>query len=332
MTVSTFHDERTPVDGAPAESLRRTVNVLGAFHHMALTTTVPKEFVHRAAVAEVMLTDWQRTDEAHFTVAAQWPRSHSFFTPSQTGHHDPLIAAETIRQVGTLLGHAEFGVPLDHQFLLQELVVEVQPEQLAVGGTPASLDLDITCTEIKKRGENLSGLRYEAVIRRDGALAATGSLSYTCTTPAVYRRLRGHHVLDGPLNPIALTAPAAPQSVGRMSPVDVVLSPIGEADRWQLRVDTRHPVLFDHPVDHIPGMLLIEAARQAAAATLGHESFMPLGLTSEFKHYGELDAPCFIEARRLPRTAAGVDTVVVSGHQDGHEVFRSTVTAVRPTD
>lgn len=327
MTASTFHAERTPVSGAPTEGLRATSNILGAFRNVALTTTVPKEFVHRAAVAEVMLTDWQRADEAHFKVAAQWPRSHSFFTPSEAGYHDPLIAAETIRQVGTLLGHAGFGVPLGHQFLLQELVVEVQPEQLAVGGAPASLDLDITCTEIKKRGDSLRGLRYEAVIRRDGALAATGSLSYTCTSPAVYRRMRGHHVLGGPLNPLALTAPAAPQSVGRMSPVDVVLSPIGEPDRWQLRVDTRHPVLFDHPVDHIPGMLLLEAARQAAATTLGHESFMPLGLASEFKRYAELDAPCFIEARRLPRTTSGVDAVLVSGHQDGNEVFRSTVTA-----
>src|SRR3954466_6506532 len=106
MTVSTFHSERTPVSGAPAKGLRGTVDILDAFRHVVLTTTVPKEFVHRAAVAEVMLTDWQRTDEAHFKVAAQWPRSHSFFTPSEAGYHDPLIAAETIRQVGTLLGHA----------------------------------------------------------------------------------------------------------------------------------------------------------------------------------------------------------------------------------
>ncbi|WP_260845011.1 AfsA-related hotdog domain-containing protein [Streptomyces sp. SLBN-31] len=55
-----------------------------------------------------------------------------------------------------------------------------------------------------------------------------------------------------------------------MSPTDVVLSPLGQPHRWQLRVDTRHPVLFDHIVDHVPGMLLIEAARQAATATLGH--------------------------------------------------------------
>lgn len=329
MTASTFRIDRTAISGAPAEGTPAQANILG-FRHLALTTTVPKEFVHRAAVAEVMLTDWQCTDESHFKVAAQWPRRHSFFTPSEDGYHDPLIAAETIRQVGTLLGHAEFGVPLGHQFLLWGLAVEVQPEQLAVGDAPASLDLDITCTKIKKRGNSLTGLRYEAVIRRAGALVATGSLSYTCTSPTVYQRVRGRHTLGGSLNPLPLTAPVAPQSVGRMSPVDVVLSPIGEPNRWQLRVDTRHPVLFDHPVDHVPGMLLLEAARQAAVATLGTTSFMPLGLTSDFKQYAELDAPCFIETRRLPPTASGVDAVLVTGHQDGNEVFRSTVTAATP--
>jgi hypothetical protein len=92
-------------------------------------------------------------------------------------------------------------------------------------------------------------------------------------------------------------------------------------------VDTRHPVLFDHPVDHVPGMLLMEAARQATAATLERSSFVPLGMASEFKRYVELDEPCLIEARRLPRTESGDDRVLVTGHQDKNVVFQSTVTA-----
>ncbi|UYM25979.1 hypothetical protein NQP46_32805 [Streptomyces albus] len=40
----------------------------------SLTTTVPKEFVHRSGVAEVMLTRWERVDDTHFTLSAQLPR------------------------------------------------------------------------------------------------------------------------------------------------------------------------------------------------------------------------------------------------------------------
>ncbi|MCX4696854.1 ScbA/BarX family gamma-butyrolactone biosynthesis protein [Streptomyces sp. NBC_01408] len=293
-----------------------------------LTATVPKELVHRAAVAEVMLTDWERQDDTHFRVAAQWPRSHSFFTAVDGEHHDPLMAVETIRQVGALLGHAEFGIPFGQLFLLHDIAVTVHPEQLQVRQTPASLDIEVTCTEVKRRGSALVALCYETTVRREGLPVATGRISYSCTSPAVYRRLRPAHVLNGALRPLPLTAPAAPQSVGRTSPADVVLTPIGEPGRWQLRVDTRHPVLFDHPVDHVPGMLLLEAARQAAAAVLERSAFLPLGITSEFERYAELDAPCFIEAELLGRSGRGeAQRVRVTGHQDGELVFVSTVTA-----
>ncbi|MBV9022841.1 MAG: hypothetical protein JO362_03295 [Streptomycetaceae bacterium] len=32
--------------------------------------------------------------------------------------HDPMQAAETIRQTGLYMAHAELGVPLGHQFLM----------------------------------------------------------------------------------------------------------------------------------------------------------------------------------------------------------------------
>ncbi|MGW4377896.1 ScbA/BarX family gamma-butyrolactone biosynthesis protein [Streptomyces albidoflavus] len=300
----------------------------GALRHPALTTTVPKEYVHRASVAEVLLTDWARTDDGRYGVTAQWPRGHSFFTTVE-GCHDPLIAAETIRQAGALLAHAEFGVPLSHKFLMWDLACAVHPENLRVEGTPAALDVEITCHDIKRRGTALTGLRYEAVIRRDGQVAATGGASFTCTSPRVYERLRAER-LAGARPQLPLTAPTAPQTVGRISPTDVVLSPTGEQNRWQLRVDTRHPVLFEHPVDHIPGMMLLEAARQATAATLGAPA-LPLSVTSTFARYAELDAPCLIEARRLPGSGAPrEESVLVTAVQEDEPVFRATVTAAAP--
>ncbi|MCM2416229.1 ScbA/BarX family gamma-butyrolactone biosynthesis protein [Streptomyces sp. RKAG290] len=178
------------------------------FRFPSLTTTVPKEFVHRAAVAEVMLTDWKREDDTHFRVAAQWPRGHSFFSPIGA-HHDPLLAAETIRQVGSLLAHAEFDVPFGHQFLMWELQFAVEPDRVLIGEAPAALDIHVTCTEVKRRGSALAALRYEAVIHRDGQPAVHGSGAYTCTTPAVYRRLRGNRCT--PRAPLCSRSPLPPR-------------------------------------------------------------------------------------------------------------------------
>ncbi|NEB22704.1 hypothetical protein G3I46_40475 [Streptomyces coelicoflavus] len=324
MTASTFRMEGPSIEQA-AEAMTQPSRA--ALRQGPVSTTVPRELVHRAAVAEVMLTDWQRLDDTHFAMAAQWPRSHSFFTPVGV-HHDPLIAAETIRQVGALLAHAEFGVPFGNQFLMENLTLTMRPEETRIDWTPAALDLDVTCTEVRRRGCRLSGLTYETTVLREGRPAGWGRISFTTLAPAVYRRLRPPHVFDPGHRPIPLTAPVAPQSVGRLSPSDVVLSPTGDPGRWQLRVDTRHPVLFDHQVDHVPGMVLLEAARQAATAVLARPSILPLGLECEFTKYAELDQPCLIDAVRLP--ASGPDapeSVLVTGRQDGRPVFSTTVTA-----
>ncbi|WP_225102379.1 ScbA/BarX family gamma-butyrolactone biosynthesis protein [Streptomyces sp. CoH27] len=324
MSASTFRGNGTISASQQGKSDTTTGHANLAPHHTSWTTTVPREFVHRASIAEVMLTDWRRVDDNHFSLAAQWPRGHSFFA-NVDGCHDPLIAAETIRQAGILLAHAEFGVPLDHHLLMSDLSVAVRPEHVRVGWAPASLELDVTCTNVTWRRGGFTGCTIEVNILRDGFVAATGGGTVSCIGPKVYGRLRAAKLLDGGQPRVMpLTAPEAPQTVGRMSPMDVVLSPVGEAGRWQLRLDTRHPVLFDHPVDHVPGMVLLEAARQATAATLGHAS-LPLAITSEFVRYVEMDAPCAIEALRIPTSEPDREAVLVSVLQDGQLAFRATV-------
>ncbi|MFF3847823.1 ScbA/BarX family gamma-butyrolactone biosynthesis protein [Streptomyces sp. NPDC002328] len=323
MSASTFRAER-PAPGTPhRENGHEAPAFVTAPRGPSLTTTVPREFVHRASVAEVMLTGWERLEESRFAVAAQWPRRHGFFAAVE-GCHDPLLVAETIRQAGILLAHTEFGVPLGHQFLMFDLTVGVRPEQLRVAATPAALDITVVCTDVRRRGGRLAGLHYEAVIRRDGEVAATGGATFSCTAPAVYRRLRAR-AGDG-LVPLAPAIPVAPGEVGRVCASDVVLSPAaGGPGRWQLRVDTRHPVLFDHPCDHVPGMVLLEAARQAAAAFLGRPC-LPVAVTGEFARYAELDAPCTIEACSLPPHPDGAPRLLVTARQNDTLVFTSTLT------
>lgn len=323
MSASTFRVEH-PAPGTTGHGHEATAARIVVPRRPSLTTTVPREFVHRASIAEVMLTHWERVDDTHFTVAAQWPRRHGFFA-TVDGFHDPLLVAETIRQAGILLSHAEFAVPLGHQFLMWDLTVDVRPEHMRVEATPAALDLTIACTDIKRRGGRLAGLHYEVVIRRDGEVAATGGATFSCTAPAVYRRLRAARTAGASPAPLALTSPVAPQDVGRLSATDVVLSPAPAPDCWQLRADTRHPVLFDHPCDHVPGMVLLEAARQAAAAFL-QRPCLPTGITSEFARYAELDTPCMIEVCPLPPHPHGPQRLLVTGRQDSELVFTSTVT------
>ncbi|MFF3876196.1 AfsA-related hotdog domain-containing protein [Streptomyces sp. NPDC001978] len=118
----------------------------------------------------------------------------------------------------------------------------------------------------------------------------------------------------------------APALVGRTSPADVVLTPTEEPGRWLLTPDFNHPILFDHHTDHLPGMVLLEAARQAATAAVAPGILTPASASTDFYRYAELDRPCWIEVTRTSPESGTTTTIEVTGRQDGETVFTSTIT------
>lgn len=292
-----------------------------------LTTTVPREYVHRLALSEVFLTKWWRGDDG-WVVSAQWPRAHSFYGPLH-GLHDPVLVVETIRQAGILLSHVAHGVPLDHPIIWQHVRYDLAPRALRVTDRPAEVVLEVTDHDVMYRGTRLVSIRQEFRIRCDGAGLASATLLYSCHSPAVYRRLRGDYcdLVLANSRRIPLPGAVAPQLVARERDHDVVLSPTDRADRWQLRVDTSHPVLFDHPVDHTPGMLMVEAARQAAQATTPGFT-VPASMDCSFERYAEFDAASWVQARTSGRTDGGRRQVEVTVEQHGRPVVTARLVCV----
>ncbi|MFF4364351.1 ScbA/BarX family gamma-butyrolactone biosynthesis protein [Streptomyces sp. NPDC001604] len=292
-----------------------------------LTTTVPREYVHRACLAEVFLTGCTQQSETRFALSGQWPRAHTFFQSADGTAHDPLLTAETFRQAGLFLAHAELGVPLGHHFVMWELAFTTDPDRLHIGPRPTDIELTATCTDITRRAGRATGFRMELSIRRDGQAIAAGGGRFTVITPAVYHRLRGTHPTPdtSTLRQIPReTMP--PTAVGRARNTDVVLSPTDTPHRWLLTPDPTHPVLFDHTGDHHPGMVLLEAARQAACALVTPMTVTPSAITTAFHRYAELDQPCHIEATLAPTQEHHQVTVNVTGHQNGALVFTSQLT------
>ncbi|MFF8836915.1 ScbA/BarX family gamma-butyrolactone biosynthesis protein [Streptomyces sp. NPDC015130] len=289
-------------------------------------TRVPGEFVHRADPADIFPTDWTRLAEDRFSVSARWPAAHPFFSPVTGDRHDPVLVAETIRQATMLVAHAELGVPLDEQFVMWGLGYTTDPEALAVDGLSSDVTVDLVCSELIRRGGSIRNMRVALVLTRDGRHLATGSALTRCTSARAYRRIRGER-LAALGRPVPLIQGVAPQLVGRESPKDVVLGVGARPGQWQLRINTGHTTLFRRPNDHVPGMVLLEAARQAATLTTGSTAFLPVAMESSFSRYAELDSPCWIEARVMPSSDPSTTPVVVVGRQDGHEVFRSVLTS-----
>ncbi|MEV0529967.1 ScbA/BarX family gamma-butyrolactone biosynthesis protein [Streptomyces sp. NPDC050439] len=276
---------------------------------------MPKEYVHRASLAEVFLTSCEKTSECTFTLTGQWPRAHTFFSSPDGRSHDHLQAVETVRQIGLYLAHAEFGVPLGNQFVMRDISATTYPEHMGIGHTPSDLMIEARWTS--QRRDLVSGVHV--TIRRGEHLVARGEGHFTCVSPAAYRRLR--NAAAGSAIDYRPTG-QDPADFGRTLPSDLVLAASDRPGLWLLNPDPAHPVMFDHAGDHVPGMVLLEAARQGACALLGPGlTVIPTATVNLFERYVEFTSPCWIEATELPARQPGVLHALVTGHQNGHQTF-----------
>ncbi|MEU4212145.1 ScbA/BarX family gamma-butyrolactone biosynthesis protein [Streptomyces sp. NPDC026206] len=297
---------------APAEA-----PVLPSIPALDLEGRVPKELVHFRDQESVLVTGWVRRSPTEFTLAVEWPGSTSGTRP------DPVLAAQTVRQCGLAISHAEFGVPLDHQSLLRDLNYSIDPTVPKAGNGPLRLTVDLRCSPVKKgRGDCALGAETMDFTVRQGRHTVIRAHSRSSwISPGVYSRLRGEYVSPA-WGEWEVPPPVPAASVGCLSASEVVLAAGDRPGSWLLRNDVENKAMFDHPVDHVPGLALLAAAGQAAQAAVSPGILVPTGVTTSYSRYVEFDAPCRLEALVLPTDAPGHTAVEVIGVQNGEAAFR----------
>ncbi|MDT7846354.1 ScbA/BarX family gamma-butyrolactone biosynthesis protein [Streptomyces justiciae] len=293
---------------------------------------VPRHMVHRAAIAEVFLTDAVRTGEHSFLVAAQWPRDHAVYSPGSDGTSDPLLFMETIRQALVYLAHAYYDVPLTHRFIGFGSEFEItDPAALRIGGEPVPVVLEAEWVWVGNRPPNRFGMRLEVALTVGGRTCGRGALHVVAVDDKRYAMLRGRGAKP---RGVAVTGPAPralervhPAAVGRLRAKDSVLVRERTDTPWQLLIDVEHPIFFDHPSDHVPLMVTLEGFRQ-----LGHLLLHPgdmargaghglLGMEVDCQAFGELDAPIDLVVReRQPDTGSGTTRLTLDAVQNGASV------------
>ncbi|MDQ0596084.1 hypothetical protein QF037_000429 [Streptomyces canus] len=286
---------------------------------------VSRQLVHRAAVAEVFITDAMQVGKDRFLVGAQWPRDHALYYPDDQGVSDPLLLTETVRQALVYLAHEYCGIPLGHRFVGSDTHFEITDhEALVVGDTPLHVTLDVQWSWVAHRPPRHFGMQVDAVVSVAGRDCARAGLSVYAVDERLYRRLRwrgteeqGRDKAARVGHGAATRLPAA--DVGRLRAKDSVLGRT-EAGEWRLLVDLHHAVLFDHPGDHIPLMVTLEGARQ-----LGHRLFhrrdAPAGAVLRAVR---MDCPAFADLDEPVRLCADLQPPVPAS-----DVTRLRITAAQ---
>ncbi|QLE75545.1 hypothetical protein FGW37_31685 [Streptomyces rectiverticillatus] len=334
---------------------------------------IAKELVHLSFDDAVYLTGCEQQDATHYTVSAVWPAHTAHRIPGHGTHYETLAVAQTIRQAGLFLAHTAYAAPLDHATLLRTFSYTLNTDAAVDTHRATPLHINITATPTTTRNKRTTALHLHMTVTAAGSgsgdagdadsetVLATGETDFEWIPPMVYRRLRGaYHRPPTTLPPV--TPPLPPVQVGRTTPDEVVLTPTAQPRTWQLRHTFDNTVLYDHAVDHVPGLVLIEAANQAAytvtapvteAVTAGTDAdtdadtdtdtgpcacapdtagtgYRPQPTTTHttFHRYAEFDAPLTVTTET--RTTSHTVTHTTVGLQNDQPVFTTTHTAPAP--
>ncbi len=296
---------------------------------LSLTQTVPRELAHRKALGEVFVADSAELGSDEFLVAIQIPRAHSLWFDRRAPYHDALALVEASRQGSFVLMHRHLGVPIGLPFTLhrvdfQVIDLEAFRDDYA---TPLEAIYHARLHDRQVRGDVLIGMTLRADLVITGAPAATLSGEIAFLPQREYDAMRAVQRARLPdaraRQPLRRVDPAR---VGRIDSRNVV---VGETDGpprdngeafYPLVVDERHPSFYDHPQDHVPGPLLIEAYRQAAILTAQSAGALPspvaavMRCDATFGEFCEPEAPAMCSAAVMA-TSDGRVSLSVGLHQ-----------------
>lgn len=269
--------------------------------NLSWSSTVPRELVHRTSVAEVLLTDVRPDRAGGFLAAACWPRSHPTF-PDGSDRHSPLLVVETLRQLGIYLPLRWYGVPATARMLIDDLYFALRPDReprVDLGCTEITCTVEVTHPRRRSDG-GLAAVRLTVGYQAGGRLFARAGGGARFLSAERYAAVRGD-LMAARQPPPAPGGRPDPALLGVARTADVVVA--RRADGLAVEpADPGHPFYFDHAGDHVPGMLLLEAARQGAAEASGGVLLRPVSGRLAAVRFTEYQPPALVDTVTHHRT------------------------------
>lgn len=256
------------------EPARAPVKKVRGLADLTFDQPLPRGVVHKAGIGEVFLTDSVQLAPDRFAIAGELPRSHAFYSDHGAAPRGAMLMAgtELMRQALYVLAHRHLGVAESDKYVLRALHAELTDDGLRQGfSAPTPVVLHLRVADAFTRDGAVCGARVEVELAAlDGPVLGQFGASYSWMPPERWSALRA--AAAGRTDPAPLGVRpdglVHPATVGRRDPANVVLAePVtrrdGTTTAW-LRSNPHHVPLYDHPGDHVSGMVLAEGWRQLA--------------------------------------------------------------------
>lgn len=270
-------------------------------------TALDRRLVHKRAHAEVLITSVLPAGPDIWRCGVQIPGGHSGVggVPRRV---PVVLAVEVVRQAGLAVSHLGYDVPLDWAFTIQRIAAAWTPGNPPVFAQYDTFETIVTVAVVgvTTRKGLTSGMELVFELGADGR-HGSGHAEHRCLSRIDYRSLRRAAPAPGSV---------APRTDGeRLRAGTITEDGLSALLGWN---EPGTPFIFDHPVDHIPGMLLVDAGIAAHRRLTGSD---PSGLALDCDRFGELASDVAVQSTRIPD---GIRTVF---RQEGHLIAEVTTRA-----
>jgi hypothetical protein len=272
--------------------------------------TVPRGWVRRRSLDNVLVTDVRAYAENRFICAGRLPTAHRFFNDAgRRPQEDILFYTELGHQASLAVCHAFLGIGQDDVFIVEGSHAAITEAAWTVGREHGeSVAIDVKVQEMISRKNNaVTRIVTEHTMSIGAQLVFRGTGVFTIQPPALFERLRrvsagrtAAALFDGSNNATEARAALVPRVTGDNIAISQPRRGHANAIAATLVVDRTHPYFFDQGCDYVPSTLLLEACAQlASAAFLATTGIEPIGIsdcTASFTQFVEPSLPLVVAA------------------------------------
>jgi len=252
---------------------------------LSFEQTVPRSLVHKRSLENVLLTEVRSAGADTFICAGRVPTAHRFFNDAaRTPQNDILFYTELGRQASLAVSHTFLGISTADVFIFEGSQAVMADEAFRFGfqSSADSVITEINVLSAERRKNNIvNRVVAEHIMSIGGREVFRGTGAWNIQPAALFHRLRRMSARGA--QPPSHASDTFENKSGRKASrrdCDNVVISVTELSTSgtavaSLIVDETHPYFFDHPCDHVPGMLLLEGCAQLAMAAVSGSPSVP---------------------------------------------------------
>ncbi|MCO4254641.1 hypothetical protein [Pseudarthrobacter cellobiosi] len=184
------------------------------------------------------------------------------------------------------------GVPLGDVMLMPGMTIHIRPEYRRSREHPTCVKASLEFVSVDhNRNGAVASFEIAATFAADGVEFATGTTGARVVPAGTYQRMRSNS------RPASARQPGevlSREQVGQSFDCSFTIGPEDSKGRWPLRPEPGSPTLYDHGLDHIPGMIQVEAVRQSLRAKTSSRALDFASFDASFLKFIEPEDEAFV--------------------------------------